>query len=137
MASDDGVLAAARAIRPYLAQLVGPNSPLLDQQIADLLNDPPGEAKAAGQLRVLLEAGEDTRWFLAEVLRDAPDYRPPYHQPRYLRQSGGTGLPAGDPGPVLHAGAYRCPREDYDWYRPSIGTRVPDCPTHKIPLDRI
>lgn len=137
MASDDGVLAAARAIRPYLAELVGPSSALLDRQIADLLNDPPDEAEVADQLRVLLEADEDTRWFLAEVLRDAPDYRPPYHQPRYLRQPGGTELPAGDLGPVLHAGAYGCPRGDYDWYRPSIGTPVPDCPTHKIPLDRV
>src|SRR6266513_2274731 len=113
MASDDGVLAAARAIRPYLAELVGPDSAMLDQQIADLLNDPPDDVEAADQLRVLLEVGEDTRWFLAEVLRDAPDYRPPYHQPRYLRGPGGTGLPAGDLGPVLHAGTYRCPQGDY------------------------
>ena len=137
MAFDDGMLAAARAIRPYLAEMAGPNSVLLDQQIADLLNDSPGPAATADQLRELLEADEDTRWFLAEVLRDAPHYRPPYHQPRYLRQSGGTGLPAGDPGPVLHGGVYRCPQGDYDWYRPDIGTPVPDCPTHKTPLDRI
>jgi len=36
--------------------------------------------------------------FLAEVLADAPDYRPPYHQPRYQRRQTGISAPAGDPG---------------------------------------
>lgn len=136
MAPDEGVLAAARAIRPYLADLVGPNSGSLDQQIACLLNAAPGQAETADRLRTLLDADEETKWFLAEVLRDAPAYRPPYCQHRYLRHSEGTGLPVGDPGLILSAGAYRCPQGDYDWYQPDVGTPVGDCPTHKIPLVR-
>jgi hypothetical protein len=43
--------------------------------------------------------------------------------------------PVGDPGPVW-ADRYACPTGDYVWYRPDVGTLVPDCPTHHIPLTR-
>jgi hypothetical protein len=85
---------------------------------------------------ILGDGQEDTAWFLAEVLRDAPAFRPPYHQPRYARrQTGGWAAPAGDPAPV-GAVRYACPHGDYVWYRPDVATPVPDCPTHRVALTR-
>lgn len=134
MDDDDAVTEAARAIRPYLQRLAGSPAAAaeLDRRLADVLNDQSGRP-TAGRLRALLEAQEDTAWFLAEVLKDAPHCRPPYYQPRYQpRQAGGMTLP-GDPGPV-DAVRYACPDCDYVWYRPEVGTPVRDCPTHHIPL---
>lgn len=131
----DGVLAAARAIRPYLAELVGPETAALDEQIARLLNDSPVNSEA---LAALLSANEETEWFLREVLADAPYYRPPYAQPQYYRQpSRGIAAPAGDPGPVLAGTVYGCPEGDYSWFSPGVGTPVPLCPTHQVSLSRI
>jgi hypothetical protein len=135
---DDGVLAAARAIRPYLTELVGPDDAAeLDRRIAELLNDatdPPGNV---GRLRMLLdERSETTGWFLSEVLADAPQYRPPYHQPRYLRHRG-MPSPAGVSTTPIPAPRYTCPEGgDYVWYRPEVGTAIPDCPTHHVRLTR-
>ena len=140
MGTDDGgVLEAARAIRPYLTDLVGQDAAgLLDRQIAGHLTGGSGRSETAGRLRALLEEQEDTRWFLTEVLADVPHHRPPYQQPRYLRrQTGGIASPAGDPGPILHTGIYTCPDGDYVWYRPEVGTPIPDCPNPRHgPLTR-
>jgi len=132
---DDGVWAAARSIRPFLTDLAGQDAGLLDRQIADQLNSAASRAETVVALRALLEANEDTHWFLFEVLRDRPHHRPPYQQPRH-RPRRGIPCPAGDPGPVLHAGIYECPHGDYVWYRPEVGTPVPDCTTHHVPLTR-
>lgn len=135
---DDGVLEAARTIRPYLTDLVGPDAAgPLDRQIADHLNSSAGRVQTSSQLQMVLDEHEDTRWFLAETLADAPHYRPPYLQPPYVpRGAGGMASPAGDAG-LIGANRYTCPRGgDYIWYQPEIGTPVPDCPTHQVPLAR-
>jgi hypothetical protein len=126
---DTGVLEAARAIRPYLRELVGPAADELDRGIADLLNAGPGE-QVSVDVRSLLESDETTGDFLAEVLADAPHYRPPKLQPGYVRRGGGYQALAGDVEPVLHTGKYACPHGDYVWYRPAVGTPIPPCPTH-------
>jgi hypothetical protein len=126
---EQGVLEAARAIRPYLATLVGPAADQLDRRIAELLNTN-GDVQVAAAVS-LLESNETTGDFLAEVLADAPDYRPPELQPGYVRRGGGEYRAlAGDAAPVLHAGKYTCPQGDYVWYQPAVGTPIPDCPTH-------
>lgn len=135
---DDGVLAAARAIRPYLTELVGPViADELDGRIAELLNNAPDSHENVIRLRTLLdERKKTTGWFLSEVLADAPEYRPPYEQPRYLRDRG-TAAPAGDSTAAIAAPCYTCPEGgDYVWYRPEVGTAIPDCPTHHVPLTR-
>jgi hypothetical protein len=134
---EEGVLAAARAIRPYLGELVGAHaSGGLDARLAALLNGTI-DTETVGELRKLLEQADDTTdWFLSEVLADAPRYRPPYQQPRYLR-SRGMVSPAGDPTSPISAPRYSCPRGgDYVWYRPDIGTPIPLCPTHQVGLTR-
>lgn len=130
---NDGVLEAARAIRPYLNDLVGSGlAGMLDSRIADHLTGSADESTVASQLRAMLEEQEDTAWFLSRVLADKPHYRPPYHQPTYQRD---IVSPAGDPG-LVEADRYACPRGDYVWYRPDVGIPVPDCPTHHILLAR-
>ncbi|AEH08789.1 MULTISPECIES: hypothetical protein [Protofrankia] len=141
----EGVLEAARAIRPHLHKLVGPAAANLDRSLADQLTASgttagqpagAGQAAVAGRLRELLDGDETTAWFLRTVLEDAPRHRPPYFQPRYLyRQTGGALVLPGDPGPV-EASRYVCPHGDYAWYRPDLGVAVPQCPTHQVSLVR-
>lgn len=129
--ADDGVLEAARAIRPYLRDLVGPaEAGTFDRRIGDLLTGPADRAATA--LRALLEGHEDTAWFLDRVLADRPLYRPPYQQTIAQRD---ITRPAGDPGGI-GADRYICPTGDYVWYRPDVGTRIPNCPDHGVALVR-
>jgi hypothetical protein len=132
---NEGVLEGARAIRPYLSDLVGPTADRLDRRIAELLATAALGKNVVDALRSLLESHEATGSFVAEVLVDAPHYRPPYLQPGYLRSRGLQPL-AGDVGPVLHAGKFACLHGDYVWYRPAIGTPIPPCPTHGLSLTR-
>lgn len=132
---DEGVLEAARAIRPYLADLVEPPEAAagLDRQLAGELGHVCDPSASARRLRILLEQHEDTAWFLGRVLADAPGHRPPYHQPGYLAR-GSTASPLGDVMPIA-AARYNCPvRGDYVWYRPDVGTPVPRCPTDDVLL---
>ncbi len=130
----EGVLEAARAIRPYLDRLVeSPDAAAeLDRQLAGELGQVSDPSATARRLRILLEQHEDTAWFLDKVLADAPDHRPPYHQPGYRTR--GIASPLGDPMPIA-AARYNCPvRGDYVWYRPDVGTPVPRCPTDDVLL---
>lgn len=130
---DDGVLEAARAIRPYLGDLTGPTAALdIDRQLAAELAGRHDKAATAVRIRTVLEEHEDTAWFLRRVLDDKPLYRPPYLQQFTMREISG---PAGDCG-VIEADRYACPHGDYAWYRPDVGTPVPRCPDHHVALIR-
>ena len=132
-----GVMAAARAIRPYLMELVGPGDSVgLDAELANLLADR-GDPTAAGQqLSAVLDRRVETRMFLAAILDDAPDYRPPEWQAAALKGVGFDDL-AGDHHPV-GAPLFRCPEgNDFDWRRPGVGTPVAMCPTHRVVLVRV
>ncbi len=139
-ADPDGIREAARAIRPYLTRLLNPDAAArLDEALADQLTATGADPVATAQLRALLTDSENTAWFLTELLADAPDFRPPYHQPRYMyrhRQTGGWVGPAGDPPSVPEATRYACPHGDYVWHRPEVATPIPDCPTHHVALTR-
>lgn len=127
-ARDEGVLEAARAIRPYLAELVGPAAAELDGRIAALLNADVAHGEDLADLYELLNANIATSAFLRAVLRDAPLYRPPAVQPNTLR-SGYIPL-AGNVDVVMHLGKYVCERGDWTWYRLSSSGDVHPCPTH-------
>jgi hypothetical protein len=121
------VRAAARAVRQFLPDLVGPEEAgAADAEIAGLLNRPEGGRESLEQLREMLESQEGTAAFLDAVLDDAPHFRPPQVRPGAMRSFGYTGLP-GIPGPV--GGMYSCPEGDYDWWQ--LGDEQPPlCPTH-------
>ena len=135
--TDEGVLEAARAVRPYLPDLVGPEAERLDDRVAELLSDFNGREEVIAALRLVLDSHEGTSSFLDWVLADAPHYRPPSVQPDYLRDSESFSPLAGAVTPILHSGKYRCPKGDYVWYRPAVGAAVPACPTHGSALRRL
>ena len=135
---ETGILEAARAVRPYLSELVGPAAGQLDTRIAALLNESATGAADPDALRVLLDAEAATRIFLQAVLDDAPYFRPPEVQFDVRRT--GYQKPPGKMNTVLHLGKYICPGGDYVWYRLSESAAVPPCPTHgpglKLEADR-
>lgn len=131
---ETGILEAARAVRPYLSELVGPGAGELDGRIAALLNEGASGTAVPDALRQLLDADAATRIFLEDVLGDAPDYRPPAVQFDIRRT--GYQKPPGAMNPVLHLGKYVCPGGDWVWYRLSATAAVPPCPTHGPGLKR-
>ncbi|BDH05551.1 hypothetical protein [Streptomyces seoulensis] len=142
MESPHGVLEAARSIRPYLAELVGPvAAPPLDARLADALagmpRDPVAASEAVERLREALFADPATRSFTEALLEDSPRFRPVYVRPS-KGSRGGDGPPpsaAGDVGPI-EAERFDCPQgNDYTWYREQVGSPVPECPTHSVPVE--
>lgn len=124
-----GILQAARALRPYLPQLVGPDSEALDARLAERLAATSRGENVTDALWPLLSEREETLTFAAWVILDAPHYRPPDLQPDHPGERSGLQPLPGDIGPV-HADRYVCPNGDYVWYRRVIGTPIPACPTH-------
>lgn len=124
---DEGVVEAARAVRPYLEEFVGSKTAgEVDDQLSDLLARATDGDDVEYPLREILTAHESTDVFLERVLGDAPDYRPPRVIAEITR--GYQPLPGG-PGPVA-AEKFVCPFGDYVWYRPEVGAALRPCPTH-------
>jgi hypothetical protein len=131
---DEGVWEAARSVRPYLVELLGPaGGAEVDAELARLLARAPGGEDVEGRLRAVLEAHEATSVFLERVLEDAPQFRPPRvvsaHRRRY------SGLPG--PSSPVPADKFRCPHGDFVWYRPEVGVPVEPCPTHQCALEPV
>jgi hypothetical protein len=132
---DEPIVEVARAIRPFLTALVAPaEADELDSRIARILNASPAQ-DTSSKLRSLLASHEATSDFMAEVLDDAPDLRPPRFQLRTLRDASYQPMP-GNLQPA-DAGKFSCPQGDYVWYRPSVGVAIPACPTHGVALARM
>jgi hypothetical protein len=130
---DEGVLEAARAIRWYLADLVGPAAEEVDRQLAEALAVTAGGGEDVEvRLRSLLNSYEGTRVFLEAVLEDAPEYRPPQVRPVFQRGLGYSPLP-GEQGPI-DADKFCCTYADYVWYRQGVGVPIPECDTHHVAL---
>ncbi|WP_166351012.1 hypothetical protein [Phytoactinopolyspora limicola] len=129
----EGVVAAARAVRWYLPELVGPVAGQIDETLAELLAEEWDEDVGV-RLRQVMERAEGTSAFLEAVLDDTPDFRPPQVRSRTLKSDAYDGLP-GLVGQV-EAPMFHCPAGDYDWWRPAVGTPIPKCPTHECMLVR-
>jgi hypothetical protein len=134
-AMDEGLLEAARAVRPYLKELVGPQANTYDGEVATLLAAAEQGIDVTAELESLFESDEATSSFLEAVRTDAPDYRPPKVQPSALRDPSYQ-PPPGNVGPILHSGKYSCPYGDFVWYRATVGADIPPCPTHGPVLSR-
>ena len=74
---DECVWASARAVRPYLIELLGPAAADVDGELALLLAGEAGGEDVEQRLRAVLEAHKATSVFLERVLADAPAFRPP------------------------------------------------------------
>lgn len=129
-----GLLEAARLVRGRLSTLVGPTAGEVDSRLAELLQSPDSDQDVAVRVETVLRVNAATAGFTDLVLADAPRYRPPEMQESIFR--GDMSRLAGDPGPIGHAGRYRCLRGDFVWYRSEIGAPVPDCPSHGSTLAR-
>jgi hypothetical protein len=129
---EDGMYEAARAIRPYLTELIGDRAPRFDDEVAALLAAVAQGDDVTDPLRLLLRSDEATEEWLDEVLAD-PLRRPPDHQPVVTRNYDsliGLGAP-------VDAGKYACPHGDYVWYRPYVGVAIPPCATHGLTLQPV
>ena len=129
---DEGVLEAARAVRPYLAEFVGPALAAdVDAELARLLAGAAGGDDVEAGLRTVMQAHEATSVFLERVLEDAPSFRPPRVVSALTKRY--SGLP-GQSSPVP-ADKFRCPYGDYVWFRPEVGIQAERCPSHHCALE--
>lgn len=121
MFTNDQILAASRAIRPLLPKLIPSLAEQIDQQLAQLLNQPdPDETTQVDRLLEVLDAYPETKSWLDQFLQTLATER------------GYSGLP-GDSPPAA-ATPYICPiGNDYTWYR-EANEEIPLCPTHLVPL---
>jgi hypothetical protein len=128
------ILEAARAIRPYLADLLGPEG----QDTAEAID----RDLAAGLVRA--REGEDAEEDVAAVLADHPVTRnwaarflelgyPPSLAPLSERAIG-TGYAPPPGSGVVSAARFSCPEGDYVWFQRTVGTTPPACPTHSVAL---
>ncbi len=116
----------ARAIRPYLSRLVGNDWQAIDGQIGRLLERAESGDEVDAELTELIDATPATQAWADKFLnRSAPKRRV---------QRSFQPLP-GDATPIM-AQRFVCPEGDYVWYRPSVGTPIPRCPTHNLLLVR-
>lgn len=117
------LLDGARSIRPFLADLLGADADAIDNALADLLSQARAGQQVEKQIAALLSSNERTLvWMRGYLARRKAGMR-----------FGGYEQVAGTPSPV-EALYYTCPQDDYIWPRRAAGQKVPNCPTHKIPL---
>jgi hypothetical protein len=124
---DDIALEAAKAVRPYLPELMAAQQAVAaDRALAAALAAPPEQGAAVAEavlLRPELEA-----WTLAFATHGVPEDLVEADLLRGFRELPGAALP-------VRAPRYRCPDgDDYVWYRRSAGTAIPLCPTHSVRL---
>jgi hypothetical protein len=126
--SDEQVLEAARAIRPFLAELVGSDADRVDRELAALLarshDDEDGDVERL-ILGCLMRSPATHDWaarFLTDQGRDGAGGRQRGYSP-----VGGDGEPVAAP-------RFACPEGDTVWYRHSVGQQPPICTTHGLAL---
>jgi hypothetical protein len=123
MVTDEDVLEAARAIRPYLPDLAPDVGEQLDGDLAALLS-------AAAD-------GDDVRLDVARLLRSEPATREWTQEFLRLRQPPEVVKafePAPGHGAPVPALKFVCPLGDYVRYAAGVGERIESCPSHRLPL---
>lgn len=128
MAKQEDILEGARTIRPYLPELLGVKATSIDSELAGLLERATSGATVEKDILETLSRDEPARqWmetFLANRLGLLSDSSRDFFP-----------LPGWPPNPLAMP-RYECPRGDYVWYRPTIDTPVPACPTHGYTLQK-
>jgi hypothetical protein len=122
---EEDVRQAARAIRPYLRELLKSDeaASALDRRLAELLAEAQAGRSVKTALLMVLSDEEATRVWTREFLKDKI---PPQVYRAWRR-------PPGDPIGVP-AQRWICPQGDYDWYPSAKGELPPACPTHHVTL---
>ncbi len=121
MFTNNQVLAVCREIRPLLPKLIPALAEHIDQQLAQLLNQPDlDETTKVDRLLEVLDAHPETKSWLDQFLQLSTTER-------------GYSRPPGD-SPLAAATPYICPiGNDYTWYQ-EANEEIPLCPTHLVPL---
>jgi hypothetical protein len=124
---DEDVRQAARAIRPYLGELLESDTlaAALDEQLAELLAGAGAGRSVKISLLTVLSEHEATRSWTREFMKQ----KVPPQTYRGLRPPGDVTSPT--------APRWCCPYGDYDWFPSTKGERPPrECPTHALPLQQ-
>lgn len=129
MYQPEAILKGARAIRPHLAELLGAEAEGVDRALARLLAEAEEGRKVDSNILDLLARRDATRVWMEEFLEGAEGRTAA--APQRVR---GYSPPPGRADPIA-AQRYVCPNGDYEWYRQRVGTPVPECPTHHLPLE--
>jgi hypothetical protein len=119
MSAPDPVVEAARAARPYLADLLGEDAHAFDDELAALLNEP---VPSPEDIEALVVRRPEIHAWIAALVGD-PELRPPDVCDRGPGELPGLGEPVAAP-------RYACQHGDFVWYRRTIGAEPPPCPTH-------
>jgi len=127
--SDEQILEAARAVRPYLAELVGPDADRVDGELAVLLarsrDGRDGEVEGL-ILDCLMRNPATHDWAASFLIAQQP--------PDAGAGQRGYGSLGGE-GEVVAALRFACPvGGDTVWYRRSVGQEPPICGTHRLAL---
>ncbi|MFJ3922026.1 hypothetical protein [Streptomyces sp. NPDC090022] len=137
---DEGLLEAARAVRPYLNDLVGDGAQDCDRRLAGLLaRARAGQDVSAELLATLTAAPALAEWTAA--VRVDPRHRPPRVRVEAERAAGDGGytpLPSPHGGSPVDAQRYVCAVDgDFVWWRIAVGVPLGHCPDHPgVPLVR-
>ena len=116
MFQSENIVEGACSIRPHLPELLGPEAQKVDQEIAQLIAQSKLDQPVHQQLLELLKSYPSTRDWMAEFLS--------------LKQTTRGFEPLPGRSQPTSAQKYVCPQGDYIWYRRSVGTAIPTCPTH-------
>jgi hypothetical protein len=126
------IIDAAKAIRPYLSDLLSAGADRVDGRLAELLS-PGAPADKEQSIRDLLGSEPETRDWTAAFLELA---EPPEVHAYRERGVASERMP-GVLGPVepIRAKRFECPHRDMLFYRRYVGQPVPLCVTHKCSLN--
>jgi len=124
----EDILEAARAIRPYLSELLtAEEAKVIDERLAQLLAQKDQE-KIDNLILDILCSQEPTRQWVDQFLelKLPPEIEKLYQPPL-------------SPNPSVVSGLikYACPNGDYVWYQRQIGEPIPNCPTHNVTLEQV
>ena len=123
MFEPENVFEAARTIRPLLDELLGADAAAADVELANFLARATGGEKVDNLVLDFLRKDERTRAWTKEFLE--------IDESGQLRSY----FPLTGRGAVSGALKYRCPENDYVWYRRDMGVQIPRCPTHDLALE--
>jgi hypothetical protein len=129
MSNDDGLFAAARAVRPFLADLVPQEAAIVDRELAStLLSNDPDDVRL-DRIQSVFASHDSLIDWIGQFL--AADSTPP-EVIEIVTRGDYRGL-AGDPGP-LPGTRFVCPNGDYEFHVLRRGQVIRPCPTCGLSL---
>lgn len=124
MPTPEQILELARAIRPYLPDLLPqPTATKVDQTLENLLAEADSNSSTPLLIQKCLRSHEATREWANKFLGD-PEFADTHRQYNPL---------ASQPSVILST-PFKCPECHRIWFRSRVGEEIPLCPIHNIPF---